>query len=362
MAEQVSVDQRAAELDQREAKLDRREAELDKQKSELDQQKAELDQQKAELDQLKVMLALLEVELNQREAAVMDREDKVCADRADLRKWKNDLEEQKDEQETIHDILTTQKDWLSQQEADHENRQIANHQLQVDCDEMTALRDSLAGEINKLTAECARKRKGATHKETAWPSAHVQEQSNDTKRLAALAECVENVTKAATAVAADKDALDAEKAALEAEKAALKAEKAMVTMQLAAKCAQLTAECARKRKGATRNKNAWLSAHVQKQEQSNDTKRLAALAECVENVTKAATAVAADKDALDAEKAALEAEKAALKAEKAMVTMQLDGLAEWRLELEEIEAFQTRCAEAMATPRPLLEDNEALSR
>ena len=82
----------------------------------------------------------------------------------------------------------------------------------------------------------------------------------------------------------------------------------------------------------------------------------------MENVTKAATAVAADKDALDAEKAALKAEKAALKAEKAMVTMQLDGLAEWRLELEEIEAFQTRCAEAMATPRPLLEDNEALSR
>ena len=96
----------------------------------------------------------------------------------------------------------------------------------------------------------------------------------------------------------------------------------------------------------------------------------------MENVTKAATTVAADKDALEAETTALEAEtaaleakKAALKADKAaledqqaMVTMQLARLAEWRLELEETAAFQTRFAEAMATLRQLLEDNDARSR
>jgi len=253
MAEQVSVDQRAAELDQREAKLDQREAELD--------------QRAAELNQLK--------------AVVTREKDKVCADRADLRKREQQQNEKADEHVTICDILDTREHWLSQQEAEYKNMQIAIHELTVECAQLTV-------ECAQLTAECA---------------------------------------------------------------------------QLTAECAQLTAKCARKRKGATRKKNAWPSAHVQEQLQSSDTKRLAALEKCMINVTKAATTVAAGKDALAAEKAAFEAEnaalkaeKAALKAEKAMVTRQLVGLVQWRLELDETAARQTRCDEAMATLRKLLDD------
>ena len=246
MTEPVSVNQQKVELDQRAAKLDQREAELDQRAAKLDKREAELDKRVAKLDQ--------------REAELAQLKTTVTKERTILHQLQSFVKEEIDDLRAVQESQSKREYWLNLDSAKCERAQMA--------------------------AECTCKpKKKAKRKKNARPSAHAPGQSNDTKRQAALAECMENVTKAATTVAADKDALEAETATLEAETTAL-----------------------------------------------------------------------------EAQKAALKADKAALEDQQAMVTMQLACLAEWRLELEETAAFQTRCAETMATLRQLLDDNDVCSR